>query len=202
MRASGVFTGTTNSPSRSPRQSLYHSTIRAGRNLPDKEFRYLRTVHFCYCRRKFRIGARTFPPGSPCLHGGRTISSRRFCGSGVWSLGILKPFSDFLVRVSTLSPIVHIVSDVQNLFDSFSCSMFPAANDLGDLLELRKIAFLLCGKKMETFKKRNYVFQDRSEVIHLVVPDSILALPHRAALQVALEERQNHWITLRDIEAK
>src|SRR5713101_7166215 len=39
MRASGVFTGTTNSPSRSPRQSLYHSTIRAGRNLPDKEFR-------------------------------------------------------------------------------------------------------------------------------------------------------------------
>src|SRR3981081_2403157 len=44
MRASGVFTGTTNSPSRSPRQSLYHSTIRAGRNLPDKEFRYLRTV--------------------------------------------------------------------------------------------------------------------------------------------------------------
>src|SRR6266853_6198700 len=44
MRASGVFTGTTNSPSRLPRQSLYHSTIRAGRNLPDKEFRYLRTV--------------------------------------------------------------------------------------------------------------------------------------------------------------
>src|SRR4030081_2688312 len=44
MRASGVFTGTTNSPSRSPRQSIYHSPIRAGRNLPDKEFRYLRTV--------------------------------------------------------------------------------------------------------------------------------------------------------------
>src|SRR6267378_4528282 len=44
MRASGVFTGTTNSPSHSPRQSLYRYTIRAGRNLPDKEFRYLRTV--------------------------------------------------------------------------------------------------------------------------------------------------------------
>src|SRR5260370_4286535 len=44
MRASGVFTGTTNSPSRSPRQSIYHSTIRAGRNLPDKEFLYLRTA--------------------------------------------------------------------------------------------------------------------------------------------------------------
>src|SRR6201981_1783609 len=44
MRASGVFTGTTNSPSLSPRQSLYRYAIRAGRNLPDKEFRYLRTV--------------------------------------------------------------------------------------------------------------------------------------------------------------
>src|SRR6202451_1978778 len=44
MRASGVFTGTTISRSRAPRQSIYHSTIRAGRNLPDKEFRYLRTV--------------------------------------------------------------------------------------------------------------------------------------------------------------
>src|SRR5690242_17270519 len=44
MRASGVFTGTTNSPSHSPRQSLYRYAIRAGRNLPDKEFRYLRTV--------------------------------------------------------------------------------------------------------------------------------------------------------------
>src|SRR5207245_4947788 len=44
MRASGVFTGTTNSPSHSPRQSLYRYAIRAGRNLTDKEFRYLRTV--------------------------------------------------------------------------------------------------------------------------------------------------------------
>ena len=44
MRASGVFTGTTNSPSRSPRQSFDRYAIRAGRNLPDKEFRYLRTV--------------------------------------------------------------------------------------------------------------------------------------------------------------
>src|SRR5882672_11498195 len=44
MRASGVFTGTTTSPSPLPRQSLHHSTLRARRNLPDKELRYLRTV--------------------------------------------------------------------------------------------------------------------------------------------------------------
>src|SRR5215469_7475573 len=44
MRVTGIFTGTTNSPSRSLRQSFDRYAIRAGRNLPDKEFRYLRTV--------------------------------------------------------------------------------------------------------------------------------------------------------------
>jgi hypothetical protein len=44
MRASGVFTGTTSSPGGLLRQSSDRYAIRAGRNLPDKEFRYLRTV--------------------------------------------------------------------------------------------------------------------------------------------------------------
>ena len=44
VRASGIFTGTTNSLSHSLRQSSDRYAIRAGRNLPDKEFRYLRTV--------------------------------------------------------------------------------------------------------------------------------------------------------------
>src|SRR4051812_50154584 len=44
MRETGIFTGTTNSPSSSLRQSYDRYAIRAGQNLPDKEFRYLRTV--------------------------------------------------------------------------------------------------------------------------------------------------------------
>ena len=44
LRVIGVFTDTTISPSSRLRQSPDHYTIRAGRNLPDKEFRYLRTV--------------------------------------------------------------------------------------------------------------------------------------------------------------
>jgi hypothetical protein len=44
MRVTGVFTGTTISPSPWLRQYPDRYTIRAGRNLPDKEFRYLRTV--------------------------------------------------------------------------------------------------------------------------------------------------------------
>ena len=44
LRGAGVFTGTTISPSPWLRQRPDRYTIRAGRNLPDKEFRYLRTV--------------------------------------------------------------------------------------------------------------------------------------------------------------
>ena len=44
LRVSGIFTGITTSPRSSLRQRLDRYTIRAGRNLPDKEFRYLRTV--------------------------------------------------------------------------------------------------------------------------------------------------------------
>ena len=43
-RATGVFTGTTISQCPSSRQRPDRCAIRAGRNLPDKEFRYLRTV--------------------------------------------------------------------------------------------------------------------------------------------------------------
>ena len=39
-----IFTGITISPSPSSRQRPDRYAIRAGRNLPDKEFRYLRTV--------------------------------------------------------------------------------------------------------------------------------------------------------------
>ena len=44
LRVPGIFTGTTISPSSQLRQRPDRYTIRAGRNLPDKEFRYLRTV--------------------------------------------------------------------------------------------------------------------------------------------------------------
>ena len=44
LRVRGIFTATSISPSSWPRQRPDRYTIRAGRNLPDKEFRYLRTV--------------------------------------------------------------------------------------------------------------------------------------------------------------
>ena len=44
VRVTRIFTGTSISPSPSLRQRPDRYAIRAGRNLPDKEFRYLRTV--------------------------------------------------------------------------------------------------------------------------------------------------------------
>ena len=44
LRVSGIYTGSTISPRSSLRQCPDRYTIRAGRNLPAKEFRYLRTV--------------------------------------------------------------------------------------------------------------------------------------------------------------
>ena len=43
-QVTGIFTGTTISPGGLLRQCPNRYTIRAGQNLPDKEFRYLRTV--------------------------------------------------------------------------------------------------------------------------------------------------------------
>ena len=44
MRVTCIFTGIKISPSLWLRQCPDHYTFRAGQNLPDKEFRYLRTV--------------------------------------------------------------------------------------------------------------------------------------------------------------
>ncbi len=43
-RVASIFTGTSVSPGALSRQRSNHYAFRAGRNLPDKEFRYLRTV--------------------------------------------------------------------------------------------------------------------------------------------------------------
>ena len=44
LRVTGIFTGTTISPGGLLRQCADHYAFHAGQNLPDKEFRYLRTV--------------------------------------------------------------------------------------------------------------------------------------------------------------
>ena len=45
VRVTGIFTGTTDSPSALRRQCPNRYAIRAGRNLPDKEFRLILLLH-------------------------------------------------------------------------------------------------------------------------------------------------------------
>ena len=66
LRVNGIFTDTTISPSLSLRQRPDRYAIRAGRNLPDKEFRYLRTVIVTAAiHRGFNSTLRTFMLTSP-----------------------------------------------------------------------------------------------------------------------------------------
>jgi len=46
VRVAGIFTGIAISPSPSLRQCPYRYAIRAGRNLPDKEFRFYQVIDF------------------------------------------------------------------------------------------------------------------------------------------------------------
>ena len=71
-RVIGIFTDTTISLSSRPRQCPDYYTIRAGRNLPDKEFRYLRTVIVTAAvYRGFNSGLYTssFDLAQPCVFG-------------------------------------------------------------------------------------------------------------------------------------
>ena len=65
-QVTSIFTSTTISPSSLSRQRPNHYAFRAGQNLPDKEFRYLRTVivtaavHWGFSS-KLRIAPNSFP---------------------------------------------------------------------------------------------------------------------------------------------
>ena len=87
LRVCGIFTTTTVSPSWSLRQCSSRYAVHARRNLPDKELRYLRTVHSVttiqtarsfWSRKKTcllcLLAGRSFLPTSACRHADRTIS--------------------------------------------------------------------------------------------------------------------------------
>ena len=78
LRVAGIFTGTTNSLSLSSRQRPTRCAIHAGRNLPDKVLRYLRTVHivtfYTHPKMCFKRVKRS-KLHSLCHHRDRTVSS-------------------------------------------------------------------------------------------------------------------------------
>src|SRR5208282_2139186 len=80
--------------------------------------------------------------------------------------------------------------------------MLPCFEQFSQFDELREIAFLFRRQEMKAAKKRNHVVHNGLEIVHLVVPDAVLALAHRPAFQMPLEQRQHHGIALRDVKAE
>src|ERR1019366_10081381 len=118
LRTDGIFTANALSPSSSLRQYPYHYAIRAGQNLPDKEFRYLRTVivtaavHWGFSSVRehipltFQHRAGVSPYTSTFVLAqtyvfGKQLHGFFSCGPATISIKI-----DELIRVSSLSDIV------------------------------------------------------------------------------------------------
>src|SRR5262245_50629410 len=123
-------------------------------------------------------------------------------GSGVWSLRILQPSEYIFVRVSALTFVVHVPPDPHDFLHAVATMVATFLDQLGELLELREVAPLLGREEPKPLKERNHVLDDGHEIVHLVVPNPIVSLPHRPALEVTLELRQDHRIAMRDVEAE
>ena len=124
MQVVRIFTDKSISPSLSPRQYPNHYAFRAGRNLPDKEFRYLRTVivtaavhrGFSYQQKPTSLTFRHWAGVSPhtssydlaetCVFGKQLLGS---CYCSLTNKALLLPklrsyFAEFL-RESYLAPL-------------------------------------------------------------------------------------------------
>ena len=124
MQVVRIFTDKSISPSLSPRQCPNRYAFRAGRNLPDKEFRYLRTVivtaavhrGFSYQHKPISLTFRHWAGVSPhtssydlaetCVFGKQLLGS---CYCSLISKALLLPklrsyFAEFL-RESYLAPL-------------------------------------------------------------------------------------------------
>jgi hypothetical protein len=109
---------------------------------------------------------------------------------------------DILIAVASFPSIVHRLSNLEDFFDPLPRQVLSLSHQFGQLFEFGEVALFLCGEKTEALKKRDDVFHDGGEVVHFVVPDSIVSLPHGPTLEVTLKQGQDHFITLGNIEAE
>ena len=115
-----IFTAISISPSYDSRQLLCHSTFRAGRNLPDKEFRYHRTVIVTAAvHRSLRNQLPTCEGHQPLL------TYRHWAGVSPYTLRFR--FAETCVLVKQLHSIIYCdpdtirVGHLQKVTPSFCC---------------------------------------------------------------------------------
>src|SRR5688572_12190907 len=104
------------------------------------------------------------------------------------------------MRVTPLTAIIHVFANRENLLNSARREMCAGFHRRHDLLELRKISFLLSREKRKPFEKRNNVLYDGAEVSNLVIPNAIRSTSKSSTAQVFFEEREYYSVLLRHIE--
>ena len=100
LRLPSIFTQISTSLGAWLRQWGIRYAIRAGRNLPDKEFRYLRTVQYCYSLKTIPRGRRISARLSVSLRSSDyIISFRMIFSKGVWRV-VSEDSSSFMISMS------------------------------------------------------------------------------------------------------
>src|ERR1051326_5002141 len=105
------------------------------------------------------------------------------------------------MSMTTFAAIVHVFPNRENLLNSFRRQMTAFFHQRYDLLELRKISFLLSREKRKPFEERNHILYDGAEVCYLVIPNAIRSTSKSAVTQVSFKQSEYHSIFLRHVEA-
>jgi len=111
---------------------------------------------------------------------------------------------DLLFRIlsSSSATIIHSAAKPNDLLDSILRQMISLLHDSSYLLENRKILLFLRRQETKSFKKGNHIRDDGSCIVHLVIPNPVFPFPQGSAFQTPLEQRQDHLVFLRNIEAQ
>ena len=80
------------------------------------------------------------------------------------------------MSVTTLAAIIHVFANIENLPNTVRCQMSAFFHQRHDLLELRKISFLLGREKWKPFEERNHILNYGVEVRHLKIPSRLVCL--------------------------
>ena len=133
LRTDGIFTVNALSPSSSSRQYPYHYSIRAGQNLPDKEFRYLRTVivtaavhwGFSSSRKALPLTFQhwagvspytsTFVLAETCVFG-KQLHGLICCGLHCWRQALFRSYGRLIAEFLDEESLVHL-----GLLDQSTC---------------------------------------------------------------------------------
>src|SRR6185369_17810950 len=104
------------------------------------------------------------------------------------------------MSVTTFATIVHVFANRENLLNTVRCQMSAFFHQRYNLLELRKISFLLRRKEWKPLKEWNHILYDGAEVGNLIIPNAIRPASKSSAAKISFEESEYHSILLRDIE--